>query len=106
MDLIPGAGRSQVPRSNKACAPQLLSPHPRARGPQPRSLRARSPRSETREAAAASSARSLQPQKAQAKQKDLVRPKINDTEKEKTLHLKNNNNKSNTWLEHILHILD
>ena len=30
----PGPGRSHMPRSNKACAPQLLSLHSRAREPQ------------------------------------------------------------------------
>ena len=36
----PGPGRSHMPRSNKAHAPQLLSPHSRARKPQLLSLSA------------------------------------------------------------------
>ena len=40
MGLSPGPGRSHMPRSNKAHAPQLLSLHSRARKPQLLSPRA------------------------------------------------------------------
>ena len=40
MGSSPGPGRSHMPQSNKACAPQLLSLRSRAREPQRLSLRA------------------------------------------------------------------
>ena len=67
MGLIPGPGRSHVPQSNEAGAPQLLSPHSRAHRPQLPSLCADSPCSETRETTAVRSTRSAL-QKAQEKQ--------------------------------------
>ena len=74
--LIPGLGRSHMPRSSQICEPQLLSLLSRAREPQLLSPRAQSPCSATREATAMrslgtttkSSPRSLQLEKAHAQQ--------------------------------------
>ena len=47
VDLSPGPGRSHMPRSNKACAPQLLSLHSTAHEPQLLSPSAMTPEAHT-----------------------------------------------------------
>ena len=58
--LSPGLGRSHTPRSNKACAPQLLSLRSRACKPQITSLRAATTEARTPRARAPQEEKPLQ----------------------------------------------
>ena len=74
MGLSPGPGRSHIPRSNKACAPQLLSLRSRAREPQLLSWCA------TTTEARAPRARALQQREATAMRSQLIATKSSPRE--------------------------